>query len=89
MVKILNKNKKDIIKEKVFKIIANDRKNLALEVTNIFTKNKINIENLEANVFEKSANIKVTIQAKPNDDLESIVEKLENIKDIKAVNMEI
>ena len=89
MVKILNKNKKDIIKEKVFKIIANDRKNLALEVTDIFTKNKINIENLEANVFEKSANIKVTIQAKPNDNLESIVEKLENIKDVKAVNMEI
>ena len=89
MVKILNKNKKDIIKEKVFKIIANDRKNLALEVTDIFTKNKINIENLEANVFEKRANIKVTIQAKPNDNLESIVEKLENIKDVKAVNMEI
>ena len=89
MVKILNTNKKDIIKEKVFKIIATDRKNLALEVTDIFTKNKINIENLEANVIEKSANIKVTIQAKTNDDLESIVERLENIKDVKAVRIDI
>ena len=79
MVKILNTNKKDIIKEKVFKIIATDRKNLALEVTDIFTKNKINIENLEANVIEKSANIKVTIQAKTNDDLEKYCRKIRKI----------
>ena len=88
MVKLLNKNKQNEKEEKTFEIFAKDRKNLALEITNIFTKNKINIESLEADVNETQAKIKLTVLSKPRLDLNQIMQKLQNIKDVKQVIME-
>lgn len=88
MVKLLNKNKTKPKEEKIFNIIAKDKKNLALEITNIFTENKINIENLEADVNEKKANIKITVKVRKNEDLNNVMENLENIDSVKIVSLE-
>ena len=88
MVKLLDKNKKKEKEEKTFEIFAKDRKNLALEVTNIFTENKINIENLEADVEEEQARIKLTIISKPKINLINIIDKLQKIKDVRNVKIE-
>lgn len=88
MVKLLNKNKKKEKIEKTFEIFAKDRKNLAMDITNIFTENKINIENLEADVEEEQARIRITIQEKPKDVLINTVERLENIDSVKMVKIE-
>ncbi len=88
MVKLLNKNKQKPVKEKTFEIMAKDRKNLAIDITNIFTENKINIENLEANVEKEQAIIRITIQEKQKDLLINTMERLENIDSVKMVKLE-
>ncbi len=88
MVKLLNKNEERVKKKEIFKIFAKDRKNLALEITDIFTKNKINIESLEADVLDKQAKIKLTIESKSKIDLKYIIEKIKKIKDVKIVELE-
>ena len=87
MVKLLNKNKQNEKEEKTFEILAKDRKNLALEITNIFTKNKINIESLEADVNETQARIRITVQEAPKDNLINIIKKLENVNSVKTVKL--
>ncbi len=88
MVKLLNKNKQIKKKKKTFEIFAKDRKNLALEITNVFTKNKINIESLEADVNDEKAKIKLTVKSKNNIDLKNIIEKLQKIENVKKVSIE-
>ena len=88
MVKLLNKNEERVKKKEIFKIFAKDRKNLALEITDVFTKNKINIESLEADVLDKQAKIKLTIESKSKIDLKYIIEKIKKIKDVKIVELE-
>ena len=88
MVKLLNKNEERVKKKEIFKIFAKDRKNLALEITEVFTKNKINIESLEADVLDKQAKIKLTIESKSKIDLKYIIEKIKKIKDVKIVELE-
>lgn len=88
MVKLLNKNRRKEKEKKTFEILAKDRKNLALEVTNIFTESKINIENLEADVDNSQARIRLTIISKPKINLRNILEKLQKIKDVRKVEIE-
>ena len=88
MVKLLNKNKQIKKKKKTFEIFAKDRKNLALEIANVFTKNKINIESLEADVNDEKAKIKLTVKSKNNIDLKNIIEKLQKIENVKKVSIE-
>lgn len=88
MVKLLNKNKKSKKEEKTFEILAKDRKNLAIDITNVFTENKINIESLEADVNEKQAKIILTIDSKPKINIKQIMEKLQKIEDVKQVSIE-
>ncbi len=87
MVKLLNKSKQIEKDEKTFEIFAIDRKNLTLEITDIFTKNNINIESLEANVKEKNARIRLTIDYKHKLDLKKVIEKLKKIKNVKKVQI--
>lgn len=88
MVKLLNRNSKNKKEKKTFEILAKDRKNLALEVTNVFTENKINIENLEADVNNSQARIRLTIISKQKINLRNILEKLQKIKDVRKVEIE-
>ena len=88
MVKLLNKNKQKEKEEKTFEILAQDRRNLVLEITNTFTKNKINIESLEADVNDEKARIRLTVKERTKIDLKQIIEKLQKIKDVKKVRLE-
>lgn len=88
IVKLLNKNKPKENEEKIFEILAKDRKNLVLEIANTFTKNKINIESLEADVKDEKARIKLTVEKKAKIDLKQIIEKLQKIEDVKKVSLE-
>lgn len=88
MVKLLNKNKPKENEEKIFEILAKDRKNLVLEIANTFTKNKINIESLEADVKDEKARIRLTVEKKAKIDLKQIIEKLQTIEDVKRVSLE-
>ena len=88
IMKILNKNKDKNIKIKTFKIVAKDRDNLALDITNVFSKNKVNIENLEAEVDKEKAYIKVIAQIKPKDCLLNILNSLDNLNSIEKAYVE-
>ena len=88
IMKILNKNKDKNIKIKTFKIVAKDRDNLALDITNVFSKNKVNIENLEAEVDKEKAYIKVSAQIKPKDCLLNILNSLDNLNSIEKAYVE-
>ena len=88
IMKILNKNKDKNIKIKTFKIVAKDRDNLALDITNVFSKNKVNIENLEAEVDKEKAYIKVIAQIKPKDCLLNILKSLDNLNSIEKAYVE-
>ena len=88
IMKILNKNKDKNIKIKTFKIVAKDRDNLALDITNVFSKNKVNIENLEAEVDKEKAYIKVIAQIKPRDCLLNILNSLDNLNSIEKAYVE-
>ena len=88
MVKLLNRNKQKEKEEKTFEILAKDRRNLVLEITNTFTKNKINIESLEADVNDEKARIRLTVEERTKIDLKQIIEKLQKIKDVKKVSIE-
>lgn len=88
MVKLLNKNKQKEKGEKTFQILAKDRRNLVLEITNTFTKNKINIESLEADVNDEKARIRLTVEERTKIDLKQIIEKLQKIEDVKKVSLE-
>ena len=88
IMKILNKNKDKNIRTKTFKIVAKDRDNLALDITNVFSKNKVNIENLEAEVDKEKAYIKVIAQIKPRDCLLNILNSLDNLNSIEKAYVE-
>ena len=88
MVKLLNRNKQKEKEEKTFEIFAKDRRNLVLEITNTFTKNKINIESLEADVNNDKARIRLTVEDRTKIDLKRIIEKLQKIEDVKKVSVE-
>ena len=88
IMKILNKNKDKNIRTKTFKIVAKDRDNLALDITNVFSKNKVNIENLEAEVDKEKAYIKVIAQIKPKDCLLNILNSLDNLNSIEKAYVE-
>ena len=88
IMKILNKNKDKNIKIKTFKIVAKDRDNLALDITNVFSKNKVNIENLEAEDDKEKAYIKVIAQIKPKDCLLNILNSLDNLNSIEKAYVE-
>ena len=88
IMKILNNNKDKNIRTKTFKIVAKDRDNLALDITNVFSKNKVNIENLEAEVDKEKAYIKVIAQIKPRDCLLNILNSLDNLNSIEKAYVE-
>ena len=66
---------------------AKDNKNTLSAGLNLL-ENKINIENLEADVEEEQARIKLTIISKPKINLINIIDKLQKIKDVRNIKIE-
>lgn len=89
ILKLLKKNKQYPKQEKEIEIVANDRENLALEITNVFKENKINIESLEASVNGKKAKIKIVIEIKAKDNIKNILNEILEIKDVIGVKIDL
>ena len=89
ILKLLKKNKQYPKQEKEIEIIANDRENLALEITNVFKENKINIESLEASVNGKKAKIKIVIEIKAKDNIKNILNEILEIKDVIGAKIDL
>ena len=89
ILKLLKKNKQYPKQEKEIEIIANDRENLALEITNVFKENKINIKSLEASVNGKKAKIKIVIEIETKDNIEKILNEILEIKDVIGVKIDL
>ena len=89
ILKLLKKNKQYPKQEKEIEIIANDRENLALEITNVFKENKINIESLEASVNGKKAKIKIVVEIKAKDNIKNILNEILEIKDVIGAKIDL
>ena len=89
ILKLLKKNKQYPKQEKEIEIIANDRENLALEITNVFKENKINIKSLEASVNGKKAKIKIVIEIKAKDNIKNILNEILEIKDVIGAKIDL
>ena len=89
ILKLLKKNKQYPKQEKEIEIIANDRENLALEITNVFKENKINIESLEASVNGKKAKIKIVIEIEAKDNIKNILNEILEIKDVIGAKIDL
>ena len=87
IIKLLNKKEKEANKKKLIEIVAKDRKNLVLEISNIFTKNGVNIESLKAKVKEQKAEIEIIVTIKPKDSITKLSEEILEINDTMLVKI--
>lgn len=87
IIKLLNKKEKEADKKKLIEIVAKDRKNLVLEISNIFTKNGVNIESLKAKVKEQKAEIEIIVTIKPKDSITKLSEEILEINDTMLVKI--
>lgn len=87
IIKLLNKKEKEADKKKLIEIVAKDRKNLVLEISNIFTKNGVNIESLKAKVKEQKAEIEIIVTIKPKDNIKKLSEEILEINDTMLVKI--
>ena len=76
ILKQLKKEKQEAKKTKEIEILALDRKDLVLEITNIFTKNNINIQSVHTNLIENKLKINILIQITENENLKKIINEI-------------
>ena len=87
IVKLLDKKEKEVKEKKTIKIVANDRKGLALEISNIFTENKINIESFKTKVEKGKVELEVIVTIDKKYNIINLSEKILKIKDIIFINI--
>ncbi len=76
ILKQLKKEKQEAKKKKEIEILALDRKNLVLEITNIFAKNNINIQSVHTNSNENKVKIYIVIEITENKNLKKIINEI-------------
>lgn len=87
IVKLLKKQG-ETQKERVkIEILGQDRKNLVLEISNIFTKHHINIEALQTQVTNELARIEIEIEITQENHLKKILPEISNINSIKQISL--
>lgn len=79
ILKLLKEKKESVKKNINIEIIANDRKNLVLDITNVFTKNNKNIKSLITKVCDGQAIIDIVVELYGEDDINVLLSKVENI----------
>lgn len=87
IIKLLNKKERENKEKKIIEIVAKDRKNLALEISDVFTKNGINIESMKAKVENKKAKIEVIVIMKSKDSIEKLSQEILEINDTMLVKI--
>ena len=66
-------------------ILAFDRKNLALEITNVFMKNGINIKELQTEVTNNKAKINIVAEIRRMEQVDKLSEELMEIPNMIRV----
>ena len=87
ILKLLKKEKQNSKQNLKIEVLALDRKDLVLEITDVFTKNNINIQSLKTNLNEDKVKINIVAEIIENSDSKIIINqilKLRNILDAKS-----
>ena len=85
ILKLLQTKKEEEKKSIKIEIIAYDRKNLVLEITNVFMKNGINIKELQTEIINNQAKINIVAEIKRIDQVDKLLEELMEIPDMIRV----
>ena len=88
VIKQLSKNEL-LEKEKyLVEIIAEDRDNLILEITQIFAQNRLNIVAVNTGVKDSKEKINITMETRKLDKIEKLKQQLSEIKNIDKITIE-
>ena len=82
ILKQLNKEKQKAKKNGKIEILSLDRKNLVLEITDILTKNNINIQSINTNLNENKIKINITVEIQESRDYKKILKQILEINGI-------
>lgn len=85
ILKLLQTKKEEEKKSIKIEILAFDRKNLALEITNVFMKNGINIKELQTEVINNKAKINIVAEIKRMEQVDKLSEELMEIPNMIRV----
>ena len=85
ILKLLQTKKEEEKKSIKIEILAFDRKNLALEITNVFMKNGINIKELQTEVTNNQVKINIVAEIRRMKQVDKLLEELGKIPDMIKV----
>lgn len=85
ILKLLQTKKEEEKKSIKIEILAFDRKNLALEITNVFMKNGINIKKLQTEVTNNKAKINIVAEIRRMEQIDKLSEELMEIPNMIRV----
>ena len=85
ILKLLQTKKEEEKKSIKIEILAFDRKNLALEITNVFMKNGINIKELQTEVTNNKARINIVTEIRRMEQVDKLSEELMEIPNMIRV----
>ena len=87
ILKLLDQKKEPNKKEISIEIIAEDRKNLVLEITDVFTKSNINIKSLTTILDDDKAEINMVIEVNGKDDINKLIGSIKKVNNVKIVSV--
>lgn len=86
ILKLLDQKREENKKEISIEIIAEDRKNLVLEITDVFTKSNINIKSLTTILDDDKAEINMVIEFCGKDDINKLIESVKKVNSVKKIS---
>lgn len=87
ILKLLKEKRKEEKKDTTIEVIADDRRNLVLEITYVFTKDNKNIKSLTTKVENGQAKINIIAEIYGNDNIEEILNEIKNVNSVKKANV--
>lgn len=87
ILKLLDQKKEANKKEISIEIAAEDRKNLVLEITDVFTKNNINIKLLTTALDNNKAKINMIIEVNGKNDINKLLGSVKKVNNVKIVSV--
>ena len=86
ILKLLDQKREKNKKEISIQIIAEDRKNLVLEITDVFTKGNINIKSLTTILDKDKAKINMAIEVNENENINRLLESVKKVNSVKKIS---
>lgn len=86
ILKLLKQKNQKVRKDINIEIIANSRKNLVLEIINIFSTNKKNIKSLILKVSDEQTKIDIVVEGEASESMDKLLEKIENVYSVNKVS---